>query len=90
MRASQDIRPVTYLKTHPAELIRDISASRRPVVITQNGTASAVVVDIASWEKERALMAALKLIAQGEQDIRAGKHEAQETLLERLEKKYRS
>ena len=72
MRLTEDIKPVTYLKTSAAELLRKITETRRPVVITQNGEARAVVLDIASYQELRDAVLLLKLAAQGEADVAAG------------------
>ena len=65
MKLSEDIKPITYLKTRAAELINTISTRRSPVVITQNGEAKAVVQDIRSYERDRSALLMLKLLAQG-------------------------
>ena len=72
MRLTEDIKPVTYLKTSAAELLRKITETRRPVVITQNGEARAVVLDIESYQELRDAVLLLKLAAQGEADVAAG------------------
>jgi prevent-host-death family protein len=83
MRLTEDIKPVTYMKTQAAELLQKVTESRRPVVITQNGEAKAVLVDIESYEalKNAALM--LKLTAQGEADIQAGRTLSQDEVFAR-------
>lgn len=73
MGMRKEIRPVTYLKTRAAELLSQVNESRRPVVITQKGEAKAVLQDPESYESMRAALAMLKLLAQGEADIRAGR-----------------
>jgi prevent-host-death family protein len=84
MRLSEDIKPITYMKTQAAELLQKVTESRRPVVITQNGEAKAVLVDIESYEalKNAALM--LKLTAQGEADVQAGRTLPQDQALSRV------
>ncbi len=72
MRAS-DIKPITYMKTHSAELVAAVNEKRSPVVITQNGEPRAVVMDIESYERTQDALALLKLIAQSEEDLRKGK-----------------
>jgi prevent-host-death family protein len=73
MKLKEDIRPVTYLKSSAADLLAQINATHRPVVITQNGTARAVLQDPESYEKMRRAIGLLKLIAQGESDVQAGR-----------------
>ncbi len=78
MDAKKDIRPVTYLKNNAAELLAQVNESQRPVYITQKGEARAVLQDPKSYEQMRSTIGLLKLIAIGEEDVRAGKTRAQE------------
>ena len=78
MRFREDIKPITYMKTRAAELLRTVGETRRPVVITQNGEARGVVLDVDSYEELRNATLMLKLVAQGEEDIRQGRTLPQE------------
>jgi prevent-host-death family protein len=62
---------VTVLKTGAARLLRAVRETRRPVVITQSGEPKGVLVDFESYEELREAVLLLKLIAQGEADVRA-------------------
>jgi prevent-host-death family protein len=73
MNATEDIRPVTYLKSRAADLLKQINETHRPVIITQNGKAKAVLQDPATYEAMRKAIGILKLISLGEEDIRAGR-----------------
>ena len=73
MKIVEDIRPVSYLKARAADLLEQVNQTRRPVVITQNGEPRAVLQDPASYDEMRATIGLLKLVAQGEEDIRAGR-----------------
>src|SRR5262245_41817913 len=86
MKHSQDIKPITYMKTKPAELIQTVTVSRRPVVITQNGEAKAVIQDIQSFERDREALLLLKLLAQGVAEADEGCLTPQDAVFERLEK----
>lgn len=84
MRLREDIKPVTYMKTRASELLRQVNDSRRPVVITQNGEAKAVVLDVDSYEALRDATLLLKLAAQGEADLQAGRFLPQDQALARV------
>lgn len=73
MGLKEDIRPVTYLKSRAADLLNQVNETQRPVVITQNGEPRAVLQDPESYERTRATLGMLKLLAQGEEDVRAGR-----------------
>ena len=73
MGLKQSIKPITYLKTHTADIVRDVAETGREVIITQNGEAKAVLMDVATWDRWQDTLAMLKIIAQGEHDIAAGR-----------------
>jgi prevent-host-death family protein len=45
-----DIKPVSDFRANAAETIRQVQATGRPVVLTQRGRSSAVVMDVASYQ----------------------------------------
>jgi prevent-host-death family protein len=51
MRYSTRIKPISYLKANAAEVLDKIAKERKPLVITQNGEAKAVLQDVASYEE---------------------------------------
>ena len=85
MKISQDIRPVTYLKSRAADLLKQVNETHRPVVITQNGEPKAVLQDPKSFENMRNAIGILKLISQGEDEIRSGKSRSQQEVFENIE-----
>ena len=86
MNTRKDIRPVTYLKERAAELLEQINENRRPVVITQNGQARAVMLDPESYDDLRRAAGIMKLLAQGEDDVRHGRTTPQESVFDDLER----
>ncbi|MDD2660544.1 MAG: type II toxin-antitoxin system Phd/YefM family antitoxin [Methylococcales bacterium] len=72
MKISSDIKPVSYLKLHSADLLNQVNETHRPIIITQNGEPRAVLQDAESYENMRAALGLLKLLAQAENDIRSG------------------
>ncbi|MCX5817856.1 MAG: type II toxin-antitoxin system Phd/YefM family antitoxin [Proteobacteria bacterium] len=85
MNIQRDIKPVTYLKSKAADLLKQINETHRPVVITQNGEPRAVLQDPESYENMRNAIGILKLISQGEEDIRNRKSKAQDELFNEIE-----
>ena len=73
MRYSSQIRPISYLKANAAELLDRIAEDRRPLVITQNGEAKAVLQDVVSYEETQETLALLKILALGNEQVAAGK-----------------
>lgn len=65
--------PITRLKNEAAELIRTVTEEGRTLLVTQNGTAKVVVMDAAEYDRTQQALALLKMIAQGEADLAAGR-----------------
>jgi len=86
MNISKDIKPITYLKANAAELLKQINETRRPVVITHNGEPRAVLQDPESYDNMRNAIGILKLISQGEEDVKNGKSKAQQDVFAEIEK----
>ena len=72
MKLSDAIKPISYLKAHASELIREIADERRTLVITQNGQAKAIIQDLESYEEMQESLALLKMLAQSQQCIDQG------------------
>jgi prevent-host-death family protein len=85
MNISEDIKPVTYLKSKAADLLKQINETHRPVIITQNGEPKAVLQDPESYENMRNAIGILQLISQGEDEIRSGKSKSQEEVFDNIE-----
>ena len=84
MKLSSQIKPISYLKAHAAEIIRNIGEERMPLVITQNGEAKVVLQDIESYEQTQKTLALLKILALGSRQIEAGKVEPAAVVIQRL------
>jgi prevent-host-death family protein len=73
MKYLSRIKSISYLKANAAEIVRDLAEQREPLVITQNGEAKAVILDVASYEATQETMALLKILALGNSQIEEGK-----------------
>jgi prevent-host-death family protein len=72
MKFSTQVRPISYLKSHAAKIIKNISESREPMLITQNGEAKLVVMDVRSYEEHEETLALLRILALGNREIEQG------------------
>lgn len=81
----RDIKPVTYLKSRAADLLNQINETQRPVIITQNGEPRAILQDPVSYENMRNAIGILKLLSQGESDIRCSRTKTQEKMFNEIE-----
>ena len=73
MKYSTQIKPISYLKANAAGIVRQLAEQRKPLVITQNGEAKAVLQDVVTYEETQETMALLKILALGNRQIEAGK-----------------
>ena len=85
MKPSIAIRPITYLKTHASDVVREVNDTRGTVIITQNGEAKAVVQDISSYEQTQETLALLKLLALGRRSAQEGRTKPLREVIERLQ-----
>jgi len=84
MKLSSQIKPISYLKAHAAEIVRNMRDQGEPLVITQNGEAKVVLQDIESYEQTQETMALLKILALGNRQIEAGNVEPAAVVIQRL------
>jgi prevent-host-death family protein len=87
MNITNDIRPITYLKSRAADLLKQINDTHRHVIITQNGEPKAVLQDPESFENMRNAIGILKMVSMGEEDIKNGNTLDQETVFKNIEDK---
>jgi PHD/YefM family antitoxin component YafN of YafNO toxin-antitoxin module len=67
---AQDVKPVSYVKDHSIEILDYVENSRSPIVITRDGEAKAVIIDIVSYQKTLNAINLAKLLSFGEKDIK--------------------
>ncbi len=72
MRLSEDIKPISYVKANSAKVLERVN-TYGPMVITQNGEASAVLMGAKDYERLTEGIALLKILSMGEKSIQEGK-----------------
>jgi len=87
MNIKDDIKPVSYVKSHIAEIIKNINDNHRPIIITQNGEAKGVFIDTESYQNMRNTISLMKLVMEAEKDIESGNVISQEEVFSSIEKK---
>jgi prevent-host-death family protein len=90
MKLSTAVKPISYLKAHASELIRDITNTRQALIVTLNGEAKVVVQDIRSYERMQETLALLKILARSKQNIKRGKIKTLSETFTSLEKRIRA
>ncbi len=87
MKLSNQIKPISYLKAHAAEVVRHLGEGQEPLIITQNGEAKAVVQGIASYERTQETLALLKILALGSRQIEQGQAQPAGDVIARLRRR---
>ncbi len=86
MKISTDIKPISFLKSKAADMLKQVNETHRPIIITQNGEPRAVLQDPESYENMRNAIGLMKLISLGEEDILKGKSKTQDRVFSDLKK----
>lgn len=75
MHLADHIKPISYLKSEAAQIVKDLTDSGEPLIITQNGEAKLVVQDVRTYEATQQTIALLKILAIGQKQIEHADHE---------------
>jgi prevent-host-death family protein len=83
---AKDIKPVSYVKAHTADVLKQIEEKNNPVVITQNGEARAVLMNVHYYQNIMDAINLLKILSIGENDIKNGRIIPEEEMNKKIEK----
>ena len=72
MGLSDRIKPISYLRDHAEEVVRTLADGGEPLILTQDGNAKAVMLDIHSYDRMQESLALLKVLAIGRRQVEAG------------------
>lgn len=89
MIPSEDIKPISYFKTHASEVIKDVSENYKTLIITQNGEAKVIVQDIRSYEQSQESLALLKILALSANNLKEGRVKPLKKAFDDLQKRIR-
>lgn len=87
MKLSTAVKPISYLKAHASELIRDITNTRQTLVVTHNGEAKVVVQDIRSYERMQETLALLKILTRSKHNIQRGNAKSMDDAFKSLDQR---
>ncbi len=90
MKLFRQIKSISFLKAHAAEIVRNLGKQGEPLFITQNGEAKVVMQDIESYEQTQETMAMLKILALGNRQIEEGKVQPAADVVRHLRKRRRA
>jgi prevent-host-death family protein len=83
----EDIKPISYIKTNAAEMMKYVNERKNPIIITQNGEAKAVLVDIETYQNTQNAFALMNIIKIAEKNIENGKVRKAKDVFDDLKKK---
>lgn len=72
VRFSEDIIPLSDLKANPGKVIRHVTETRRPVLLTSRGRGVAVVQDLHDFEKLEAECLFMRAVVKGMAELEQG------------------
>jgi prevent-host-death family protein len=87
MKFSESVKPISYLKTHASEVIRDVAENQKTLLITHNGEAKVVIQDVKVYEQTQEALALLKILAMNSKDIKKGRSNTIDKTFKDLRKK---
>ena len=88
---TEDIQPMTTFRRNPVEFIRHLKKTGRPIILTVNGKAEAIVQDAEAYQRLLDLAAradAAEGIRQGLQDIEKGRTKPARDVFNAVRAKY--
>ncbi len=71
VNVAENIKPVSYISSNASDVMDYVYENKNPVVITKNGEARAVLIDIETYQKTQDAFALLNIINLAENDIKA-------------------
>lgn len=69
----EDIKPVSLFRMDPASVFRQVRQNQRPVVVTERGKPTVVIVDVDAYERQKEKMELMEAVLEGEKDFREGR-----------------
>lgn len=78
MKLSKCVKPLSYVKAHASEIINGFDEDSSPVVITQNGEATAVLMSIHEYEQLQESIAMMQILEMSKRNAAAGRFEPAE------------
>lgn len=88
MNIKEDIKPVSYIKSNAAAVLKYINEKKRPVIITQNGEAKGVFIDSDTYQNMKNTMSLMKMLLIAENQVSQGQTIEQNQLFKKLDKKF--
>jgi len=85
MAPAEQIKAIAYLNPHAAEIVKEFGTNPEPIIITQNGEAKMVVVEVSQFERQQETLALLELVALGRKEFTEVKFSDAEAFMEEMD-----
>jgi prevent-host-death family protein len=85
-----DIKPISYIKTNAADMMKYVNENRNPIIITQNGEAKAVLLDVDSYQEMKNAFSLMGIIKEAEKEIEKKDYKESEIVFSELRKRARA
>jgi prevent-host-death family protein len=82
-----DIKPISYIKTNAADMMKYVNENRNPIIITQNGEAKAVLLDVDSYQEMKNAFSLMGIIKEAEKEIEKKDYKESEVVFSELRKR---
>jgi prevent-host-death family protein len=82
-----NIKPISYIKANAAQMMKYVNERKNPVIITQNGEAKAVLVDIETYQDTEDAFSLMNIIKIAEKDIKSGNVKKADEVFKNLKKR---
>ena len=86
MNSQSSVTSLSEFKAKAAQMLEEMKANDRDIVLTQNGSATAVVQDFDAYQRMQEALLMMKLMVQGEADIREARTTSQAQVFADLKK----
>ena len=87
MKLRESVKPISYLKQHTADAVKKVNDNGSSLIITQNGEAKAVLMDIGEYEQTQESFALLKMLAQSKDSYQQGHHKSAKQALSNVKRR---
>lgn len=88
INVENDIKPLSEFRANAAKFLKQVKETRRPLILTQHGKSSAVLVDVAEYQAIIEKLELLQEVQVAERQIAEGKYFTNDQVKEQLMTKY--
>jgi prevent-host-death family protein len=85
-----DIKPISYIKTNAADMMKYVNENKNPIIITQNGEAKAVLMDVDSYQDMQNAFSLMGIIKEAEKEIERKDYKESDVVFNELRKRAKS